>query len=117
VTERLSATSDEFLGVVGSWLRVNPELLVLVRRNRAAGAKDWYLVRDPMDVATVVARSKPTDCLTVFSEPQLIHRTAMGDGNAARKLEALVAKTPESLVARILPGSPELQKRRGIPTR
>ena len=109
MTERLSATSDEFHEVVRSWLRANPELLVLGRRNRAAGAKDWYLVRELTDLETVVRRSQPTDCITVFSEPQLTHRRPANDEDTTRRLAALVATSPESLVATVVPGAPELQ--------
>jgi hypothetical protein len=107
--DRPSASSTGFRRTVEVWLDANPELLVLNRLSRAAGRKDWYLITNVDELDVIVARSRPSDCLTVFSEPQLPHRLIAGDPAAAVLALTTLAETDEAVFGQIVDGDPQLR--------
>jgi hypothetical protein len=106
--DRRSATSDEFRGTIAEWLNRDGELLVLLRLNRAAGRKDWFLIRSLGDLDRVVEGARPSDCLTVFSGHHLPHRRR-ADANAISAAVSLVSSTEESVFGEIDPDEPQLR--------
>jgi hypothetical protein len=97
MSDPLSATSDEFRSTISGWVNESGEVLLLARLSRAAGRKDWYLVHGLGDLDTVVARSRPSDCLTAFSGRYLPNRAITNEETLARALD-LVMSVEESLV-------------------
>ena len=90
------------------WLWDNPELLVLNRLSRAAGRKDWYLIRHVSDLSTVVDRARPSDCLTVFSKPQLRFRGRAGDEAIWTDALGLLTEADETVFGEIVGSDPQL---------
>lgn len=104
----MSATSKEFRRIVRRWLQSNDELVTLVRLNRSAGMKRWYLVRSLEDLDTVVSRSGPTDCLTVFADPHLPLRGVSGNAEVLEAVWTSFARSPDFLLGEVRAGDPEL---------
>jgi hypothetical protein len=105
--ERRSAVGRVFRRNVVQWLADDGELLVMKRLTRAAGRKDWFLIHTLDDLDTIVSRSRPADCLTVFSGPQLTHRGAADEDAIAAAL-AVVGRNEESVFGEVVAGDPEL---------
>lgn len=105
--DALSALSVEFRSSIRSWLDESGEVLVLARLNRAAGRKDWFLLREADDLDIVIARSRPSDCLTAFSGRHLTHRGRADDELLAVALN-FVMSTEESVFGEIRADGPEL---------
>lgn len=107
--DRPSAFSSRFRRTVETWLDANPELLVLNRLSRSAGRRDWYLITSVDELDLIVARSRPSDCLTVFSKPQLRHRLIAGDPTAAVLALTMLEETEEAVFGQIVEGDPQLR--------
>jgi hypothetical protein len=107
--DRPSASSPGFRRTVENWLDANPELLVLNRLSRAGGRKDWYLITNIDGLDVILARSRPSDCLTVFAQPHLPHRVIAGDPSAAVLALALLEKTDEAVFGQLVDGDPQLR--------
>lgn len=105
--EALSAKSGEFQSAIAVWLDQHGEVLVLVRLSRAAGNKDWYLLHSLDDLATVITRCRPSDCLTAFAGLYLPHRGRASEQLLASALD-LVMSVEESVFGEQQPGDPEL---------
>ena len=56
----------------------------------------------------MIRGASPSDCLTVFSEPQLRHR-GVADDDTARDARAVAADNEESLFAVVVEGELELE--------
>ena len=84
-----------------------PGLLVLVRMNRGAGRKDWFLVRSLGDLDTTLIRSSTSDCLTVFAGRHLPYRGRADDALLERAL-TLVGSVDESVFGEVVDNDPEL---------
>jgi hypothetical protein len=97
-----------FRDTVARWLDADTELLVLNRLTRAAGRKDWYLVRSRADLDLVVGGASTSDCLTVFSGNHLGYRLR-ADDDALRLALALVERSEESLFGEIVSGEAKLR--------
>lgn len=108
VAQNRSARSPEFLNAIERWLAVDTDLLVLNRRTRAAGAKDWFLIRSLTELNAVVTRAQPSDCLTVFAGRQLPHRGLASASLLAAAL-AVVENNEESVFGEIVPADPRLK--------
>jgi hypothetical protein len=57
------------------------------------GRKDWFLVRSRADLDLVLGKGKPSDCYTIFLQPQLPHR---GRANADLRSLALALLVGEA---------------------
>ena len=107
--ERPSASSAGFRRTVENWLEASPELLVLNRLSRAAGRKDWYLITNVDDLDVIIARSRPSDCLTVFSQAYLPHRVIAGDPATAVLALTMLEQTDEAVFGQLVDGDPQLR--------
>jgi len=66
-----STTDSAFLGVLESWLRSRPEILVLIRFSRAAGNKDFEFFFSYDSLSARLSRLPPSTSVIAFREPQL----------------------------------------------
>jgi hypothetical protein len=108
VRPRLSVRSPEFEKRISEWLRDNPELLVLNRLSRAAGRKDWYLIRHASDLSAVMDRARPSDCLTVFFKPQLSFRGRARDEAIWIDALGVLGEAEEAVFGEIIESDPQL---------
>jgi hypothetical protein len=106
---RPSARGEDFQEMVRCWLNGNPELLVLSRINRGGGRKDWYLIRSLADFEAIIQRGRPSDCLTVFSQPQLPYRGRAGDDSIWEAALSLLGEAEESVFGEVIDSDPQLK--------
>lgn len=86
------ALSDpNFLPTVARWFAEQPELLVLFCYSRAAGSKDFYLLRSFADFQAELAPLPPQTSIVVFRLPQLPLRGVVN----ADFVEAACARIPD----------------------
>jgi hypothetical protein len=67
----IAATDSAFLGVLETWLRSRPEILVLVRYSRAAGRKEFEFFFSYESLSGRLSQLPPSTSVIAFSEPQL----------------------------------------------
>lgn len=84
-------TDPKFLGTLESWLRNQPEVLLLIRYSHAAGSKDFEFFSSFQSVADRIRELPPLTCVIVFRQPQLPFRGVVDDGFIADCLSS----TPE----------------------
>jgi hypothetical protein len=63
--------TPKFLETVGSWLDSGPEVFVVLRYLRAAGAKDYAFIKTRDEFAALVALVPNGTDIIVFRDPQL----------------------------------------------
>lgn len=85
----ISSTDRRFVGKLEDWLRAQPEILVLIRYSRAAGAKDWEFFVSFEALSDRLRRLPSQTCIIAFRQPQLPLRGVVDDRFIAQCLERL----------------------------
>ena len=98
----MSAADTGLLATLENWVRSRPEILVLVRYSRAAGAKDFEFFSSFPALAERIRRLPPETNIIAFREPQLPLRKVVDNPFIASCLEAIPDGT-EFVVAELAP--------------
>src|SRR4051812_24079839 len=75
----MSATDPAFLSMLQSWLRAQPEILVLIRYSRAAGSKSFEFFSSFETLTARLGQLSPSTSIVAFREPQLPLRGVVDD--------------------------------------
>jgi hypothetical protein len=69
---RVTSTTDkEFLKTVEDWLRIQSEIMILIRYSRAAGSKSFEFFTSFAGLKERLHQLKAETCVTAFRQPQL----------------------------------------------
>ncbi len=75
-----SATDPKFLATLEEWIRLQGEILVLIRYSHAAGSRDYELFSSFETLAQRLRTLPARTCATAFKQPQLRFRGIVYDG-------------------------------------
>lgn len=93
--EPLSTANEAFCLVVEDALDRGEELVVLVRHAAAGGAKDYFVVRRPEELAGVLGRRGPRTSISVFFAAALPVRGVAGPETERAALELLATSSSD----------------------
>lgn len=88
----LSACAPDVERKVEDILRSLPDIVVLHRLTRAAGAREWYLIRSVGEWREVIAQGRSADSFSLFLRPQLPLRGSI-DGSFVDALDRMLEQT------------------------
>jgi hypothetical protein len=74
-----SATDPKFLGTMETWLRDQPEILILVRYSHAGGQREFEFHSSFQALSEKIRRLRPLTSIIAFKLPQLQHRGVVDD--------------------------------------
>jgi hypothetical protein len=84
------STGDlRFLEQARSWISERGEILALVQYSRAAGSKDFFILRSMESLRDKLGGWGPQACVTLFREPQLPLRGTADDAFVAEALRLI----------------------------
>ena len=84
-----STTDQTFLGTLESWLRCQPEILVLIRYSHAAGSRDFEMFTSFQSLADRIRELPPLTSVIAFRQPQLPLRGVVDDEFISRCLSSI----------------------------
>jgi len=84
-----SITDPEFLGTLQTWLRSQPEVLVLIRYSHAAGNREFEFFSSFQELSDRMRQLPHLACVTAFRQPQLPLRGIVDDEFIAKCLSRI----------------------------
>jgi hypothetical protein len=82
--KELSVFSPDVASAVECAVQRLPDVVVLHRFSRAAGRRDWYVVRSRVQFREAIERGRPGDSYSIFLRPELPLRGPIGQSFASR---------------------------------
>ena len=98
----LSTSDKKFLNTLELWFREQPEILVIFRYSRAAGAKDFEFISTYKDLVQRLLRLPPSTNIIAFKQPQLPIRGVV-DNAFIKKCATSIPQDSEFLLLEITP--------------